>query len=220
MKRKQGPARGMTRRRPLVLAPPSADDMIGLLQAWRVWLVAGLVGALLGAVAYAAAPPPHRATATVNVDFHMELAWPQSTDREQFYYLERETRKLIEIAMSDAVFSSVASSVPGSTVPELRSGILKLSQPGIGGWHFFADHRDAALAGALARAWAQSFVDAVRHAVAASSPGGLERYITADVVQAESLPPDHSQEQGWYILAGAAIALVLAATIILFLRES
>ena len=52
--------------------------------------LSGLIGAALGAALYAVAPPPYKARATVNVDFHMEQAWPQNTDREQFYYLERE----------------------------------------------------------------------------------------------------------------------------------
>ncbi len=56
---------------------------------------------------YLLMPPPYRARATVNVDFNLEQAWPQETDRQQFYYLERETRKLEEIAWSDAVMQSV-----------------------------------------------------------------------------------------------------------------
>ena len=112
----------------LVFAPASADDIISLLKAWRLWLLAGLIGALLGFAAYILAPPPYRARATVNVDFHLEQAWPQNTDREQFYYLERETRKLIEIAMSDSVLEAVARAQPAFTVAELRAGVLQLKR--------------------------------------------------------------------------------------------
>jgi uncharacterized protein involved in exopolysaccharide biosynthesis len=41
----------------IVLAPPAPDDVIGLLKAWRFWFLGGLIGALLGAAAYAILPP-------------------------------------------------------------------------------------------------------------------------------------------------------------------
>ena len=84
-----------------LFSPPSIDDLIRLLKAWRFWSVGALIGALIGAGLYYIAPPPYRAHATVLVDFNLEQAWPQETDRQQFYYLERETRKLEEIAWSD-----------------------------------------------------------------------------------------------------------------------
>ncbi len=138
----------------LIFASPSPDDLIRLLKAWRFWLLGAFLGALIGAAVYYIAPPPYRAQATVNVDFHLEQAWPQNTDREQFYYLERETRKLEEIAVSDTVLNAVAAQVSGTTVEQLRDQKLQLSQPGNGGWHFFADDRDPQRAGALASAWA------------------------------------------------------------------
>ena len=77
----------------------------------------------------------YRACATVNVDFNLEQAWPQETDRQQFYYLERETRKLEEIALSDDVMQSLASSSSVS-VEELRNGKLTLGQLTWGGMAF------------------------------------------------------------------------------------
>jgi len=53
----------------------------------------------------------------------------KTTDREQFYYLERETRKLEEIAWSDSVLNQVASQVKDVTVDQMRGGKLQLSQP-------------------------------------------------------------------------------------------
>ena len=76
-----------------LFSPPSIDDLIRLLKAWRFWSVGALIGALLGAGLYYVAPPPYRAHAVVLVDFNLEQAWPQETDRLQFYYLERETRE-------------------------------------------------------------------------------------------------------------------------------
>src|SRR5512140_3281945 len=99
----------------LLLSAPSAEDLIRLLKAWRFWLLGAVAGALLGAAVYLIAPAQYRARATVNVDFHLEQAWPESTDREQFYYLERETRKLEEIALSDDVLGTVADQAPGLT---------------------------------------------------------------------------------------------------------
>jgi uncharacterized protein involved in exopolysaccharide biosynthesis len=55
-----------------LFAPPSVDDLMRLLQAWRFWVLSGLVGALLGGAVYFVSPPDFRARATVVVDFNME----------------------------------------------------------------------------------------------------------------------------------------------------
>src|SRR5215468_6365509 len=92
-----------------IFSSPSLDDLIHLLKAWRFWLVSAVLGGLLGAGLFYITPPPYRAHAVALVDFHLEQAWPQNTDREQFFYLERETRKLKAIAFSDNVLNEVAS---------------------------------------------------------------------------------------------------------------
>jgi hypothetical protein len=88
-------------------------------------------------------PPDFRARATVVVDFNMEQAWPVDSDRELFYYLERESRKLEEIAWSDDVMGRLSSqfAIP---VENLREDKLHLSQPAEAGWHFYADDATAA----------------------------------------------------------------------------
>ncbi len=138
----------------LIILSPSSDDLIRLLKAWKFWVLGAVVGALIGAAAYYIFSPDYRARATVNVDFNLEQAWPKETDRQQFYYLERETRKLEEIAWSDAVLDQVSS---GGQVPiaELRSGKLQLSQPAEAGWHFYADDPNAERAQNLAAKWAR-----------------------------------------------------------------
>ncbi len=202
----------------LIFSPPATDDLVHLLRAWRFWLLGAVVGAFLGAATYYAAPPPFRAVATVNVDFHLEQAWPQNTDREQFYYLERETRKLEEVAMSDAVLSAVASQVGGTSLEQLRGGQLVLSQPGNGGWHFFAVDRNPQRAAALASAWGVAFAGQVQKQVAAASQGGLEPFITADPVQVEGLAAHRSLSLSLYLMTGAIVFLAVATLIVLFVH--
>ncbi len=204
----------------LIFAPPAADDLVHLLRAWRFWLLGAVVGALLGAATCYVSPPPFRARATVNVDFHLEQAWPQNTDREQFYYLERETRKLEEVAMSDAVLGMVVSQVTGTSLEQLRGGQLMLSQPGNGGWHFFADDRDPERATALASAWAVAFANQVQKQVAAAPAGGLEPFITADPVQVEGLAAHRTLNVSLYLLAGAIVFVALATLILLFVHAA
>jgi hypothetical protein len=201
-----------------VLAPPTIEDLIRVTSAWRLWILGGLMAAALGAAIYVVAPPPYRARATVNVDFHLEQAWPVSTDREQFYYLERETRKLVEIAMSDQTLGVVTSELPGISLQQLRAGAAQLSQPGNGGWHFFGIDRDPERAAVIASAWARAFSEAVGRQVLAGEAGDLERFITADLTRVESLKPERSVSLGAYMLASVIVALSLIALVLLLVH--
>ena len=199
-----------------LFSPPSPDDLIRLLKAWKFWVLGAAVGVLLGAVVYYIFPPDYRARATVNVDFNLEQAWPKETDRQQFYYLERETRKLEDIAWSDDVLKIIST---GLLVPvdELRGGKLKLSQPAEGGWHFYADDRNPQRAQDIAEAWALIFTQKVQENIAGSQ--GLNSFIRVDPTQTENLPIRRSISLSVYLLAGAIAFLALSALYILFFSK-
>ncbi|HXQ33264.1 MAG TPA: hypothetical protein VN843_04505, partial [Anaerolineales bacterium] len=193
--------------------PPSLDDLIHLLKAWRFWSIGALVGALIGAAIFYIAPPPYRAYATVLVDFNLEQAWPQETDRQQFFYLERETRKLEEIAWSDDVMNLLSS---GLLIPvdDLRGGKLQLSQPAEAGWHFYAEDKNPDRAKELAAAWAYAFTKQAREKIETST--GLNSFIEVEVTQSENLPVERSVSLSEYLLVGAVGFLFLSSSFILF----
>ena len=199
-----------------LFSPPSLDDLIRLLKAWCFWVLGALAGALLGAALFYIVPPPYRARATVNVDFNLEEAWPEESDRQQFYYLERETRKLEEIAWSDVVMQTVANA-SGVEVSDLRGGVLSLSQPAEAGWHFYADDRDMEKAESLASTWALSFTEQARADMA--SQVGLNSFIRVDAAQAEDLPVYRKVSLGTYLLSGSVGFLAVSALAILFFKS-
>jgi len=202
------------------------------------------LGGLLGAAVYFVAPPEYRARAIVVVSFNMEKAWPVNSDKELFYYLERESRKVEEVAWADATLQLVADGT-GFSVAQLRSGKLELSQPKDGAWHFYANDTQAAVAAKLASAWAGAFssqirqgietavaLDAARKALAVNpqdvklkaSISELEAKSLAitpelqvSLSQAKDLPIERKSGQGIYVLAGAVFLLAICALLILFI---
>lgn len=199
-----------------LFSPPSSDDLIRLLKAWKFWVLGAVAGALIAAAVYYLAPPAYRARATVNVDFNLEEAWPEESDRQQFYYLERETRKLEEVAKSDEIMQILSSSllVP---VEELRDGKLKLSQPAEAGWHFYAEDRNRERAQDLASTWAVLFTQKVQENVAGSQ--GLNSFIRVDATQTENVPVERSISLSTYLLTGAVAFLGLSAFGFLFFSK-
>lgn len=194
-----------------ILSSPSLDDLTRLLKAWRFWVLGAIIGSAIGAAFYYMAPPPYRARAVVNVDFNLEQAWPKDTDRQQFYYLERESRKLVEIAWSDEVLAEL--NVP---VEDLRSGKLNLSQPAEAGWHFHADDADPQKAEELASAWANAFVEKAQAEIAS---GNVNEFVKLEVTQSANLPKERSNPLANYLLAGASGFLILAVFFVLFLKS-
>jgi len=200
-----------------LFSPPSLNDLIRLLKAWRFWVLGAILGAAIGAAAYYVAPPPYRARATVTVDFNLEEAFPQDTDRQYFYYLERETRKLEDIAWSDDVMDQLSSEF-GIPVEELRGGKLELSQPAEGGWHFYATDETVRQAVEIASTWARLFTDEVNAKVANSD--GLNPFIRVEMMQAENLPTEPSLPQSTYLLIGAIGFLAVSAFSVLFFGKA
>lgn len=197
-----------------LFTPPSLDDFIRLLRAWRFWMLCAFLGAILGAIVYYIIPPPFRARATVNVDFNLEQAWPQDTDRQQFNYLEREARKLEELAWSDDVMGQLSSQF-ALTVADLRGSSLQLGQPAEAGWHFYADDSDPQIAASLASSWAQAFVDVVQDQV---DSGTVNEYVRLEVTQSQDLPTDRSIPLSGYLLAGSLGFLTAAVFVTLLIK--
>lgn len=193
-----------------LLSSPSLDDLIRLLKAWRFWVLGALIGSVLGATVYFIFPPEYRARATVNVDFNFEEAFPTNTDRQDFYYLEREARKMVELAWSDDVLSQLHE-----PLEELRGGKLNLSQPAESGWHFYADDRDPQKAEALASAWAIAFAEKAQAEIEA---GNLNEFIRLEVTQSQGLPKERSISISAYLLTGASGFLLLMVLVVLFIK--
>lgn len=143
----------------------SNDILADFLSAWRLWLLGALLGAVVGWLAFQVAPPPYRAQATVVVDNNLEEAWQFFPDRQLFQFLLRETERLEQLAWSDEVIQGLASAGSGYTAEQLSAGVLVLSHPSDGGWHFYASAPDPAQAQALASGWAERFVAAAQAAV-------------------------------------------------------
>ena len=199
-----------------LLTPPSLDDLIRLLKAWRFWMLGALLGALLGAAVYFIAPPPFRAKATVNVDFNLEQALPQDTNRQQFYYLERESRKLEEIAWSDEVMNQLSLEF-GISVEDLRGEKLQLSQPAEAGWHFYADDANPQTADSLASTWAEAFAAKVQADIKA---GDINEFVKLEATQAKNLPKERRIPLSGYLLAGSIGFLTLAVFVMLFISPN
>ena len=197
-----------------LLTSPSLDDLIRLLKAWRFWVLGAILGALIGMAVYYMVPPPFRAQATVNVDFNLEQAWPQDTDRQQFYYLERESRKLEEIAWSDEIMGQL-SSRSGILIEELRNDKLQLSQPAEAGWHFYADYSDSQIAASLASAWAEAFVQKVQAEI---GTGSINEFVKLEVTQSANLPKERRVPLSGYLLAGSVGFLTFAVFAMLFIK--
>ena len=193
-----------------LFSSPSLDDIIRLLKAWRFWVLGAIIGSAIGVAFYDIAPPPYRAKAIVNVDFNFEEAFPANTDRQDFYYLEREARKMVELAWSDDVLNEL-----NAPVKELREGKLTLSQPAEAGWHFYADDQNPQKAEELASAWANAFVEKTQTEI---QSGNLNEFIKLEVTQSANLPKQRSVPLANYLLTGSSGFLLLAMFAVLFIK--
>ena len=194
-----------------LLKPPSLNEIIRLLMAWRVWVAGAVVGAVLAVLLYFVMPPHYRAMATVLVDQNAEQVVPvQRSDLVIYTFLQRETDKLELIVWSDDVMARVSSQT-GVPVSELRVKRLHLSQPSDGGWHFYADAPDPQAASAMASAWAGAFAE-----IAQSHPAGVNPLLEINYTQAQDLPIQRTVSLGVYVFSGASIGIVLLALGLLF----
>lgn len=201
-----------------ILTPPSLDDLTNVLKAWRFWILGAMLGAVLGAILYYVVPPTYRAQATVNVDFNVEEAFPTDNDRQYFYYLERETRKMVELAWSDEVLNELlifSAEELRFSVSELRNEKLDLAQPMEAGWHFYADDEKPQVASALASMWANAFVKKVQSEI---EIGNINPFVKLEVTQSEDVPIQRSIPLSSYLLVGSIIFLLISVFFVLFTK--
>lgn len=226
-----------------LLLPPSIDDLIRLLRAWRFWTLGALLGGLLGVTFYYIAPPQYRARATVVISFNMEKSWQNKPDNELFYYLERESRKVEEVAWADKTLEEVSGQT-GISISDLRAGKLQLSQPQDGAWHFYASDTKSTTAQDLASIWATSFTEQIQAGILTAieldaarialqnNPNDSQLQAQIQNLEAESLaitpelqislsqsehiPVERKNSPGVFALAGAGLFLALSGLLILF----
>lgn len=226
---------------------PASEDVISILQAWRFWLLLTLLGALLGYLFYQVFPPPFRAQATVNVNQNLEQAWPDATtERDLMTYLSRETQKLVHVTWADETLSLVVKEISTTSLESLRSGILQLSQPADGAWHFWAYDHDPQVASRLASAWARAFYEQTLQGVDIAiqiqsaqtllqqSPSdelemhlkeleekslGISPFLQVTYSQEQQLPVRRTYESGTAVLVGAGLAWLITTLGLLFIGK-
>ncbi len=144
---------------------PKFSTLSRILLSWKLLCIGFLAGGLIGAVICKLLPPIYRASSVVVINQNLEKLFPDSPDREIFYFLERETNRLEELAFSDIVLQQVADENPGYTIANLRSKNLVLAQPSDGGWKMYGYADQPAQAKSLAVTWAKVFSTEVQRGV-------------------------------------------------------
>lgn len=144
---------------------PKFSTLSRILLSWKLLCIGFLAGGLIGAVICKLLPPIYRVSSVVVINQNLEKLFPDSPDREIFYFLERETNRLEELAFSDLVVQQVADQVPGFTIAQLRTSHLVLAHPSDGGWRMYGYAADPAQAKLLAVTWAKVFTTEVQRGV-------------------------------------------------------
>ena len=175
-------------------------------------------GLFLATTLYYLLPPIYSAQATVVMDMNVEENWSGLPDNEIFYFLDRETRKLVELAWSDSVLARVESET-GVSVSTLRSETLQLSQPKDGGWHFYAKSSSRAQAEIIASSWAVSFTEQISSTSASDNPFGILENIKVTPTQTQNLPVKRQGELLWFALAGALSGWLIGLLLVLFKKR-
>lgn len=175
-------------------------------------------GLFLGCSLYYLLPPVYQARASVVVDLNIEQNWHGSPDNEVFYFLDRETRKLVELAWSDRVISQVEEE-NGLDVSLLRNEILSLSQPKDGGWHFYASAATPSQAEELASSWAKAFINEVSSARSNQNELGILENINAIPSQIEDLPIVRKGSLLLFGLIGATGGWLIGMLLVLFRKR-
>jgi hypothetical protein len=140
--------------------------------------------------------------------------------------------------------TKVAGEVGNVSGSDLRSGILELSEPADGGWHFYANDPSATRAEQMASVWAKTFMtevrsgietavalDAARKALEANPTDeellswvseletwslGITPELQISPAQISDLNPQRRVGVANYIFAGAVLLMAISALSILF----
>jgi len=197
---------------------PRARSLIQLLLDWKLGFLLMTAGLFLATTFYYLLPPIYSAQATVVVDMNVEENWAGLPDNEIFYFLDREARKLVELAWSDSVLAQVESET-GVTVSKLRAETLMLSQPKDGGWHFYAKSTSPERAEIIASSWALSFTEQISSSSASDNPFGILENINVTPTQTHNLPVKRQGELVWFALAGALGGWLIGLLLVLFKKR-
>lgn len=191
--------------------------LIQYLLEWKLSLLFMLAGVAIGVICYLIAPSAYQSKASVIVDFNVEENWNGTPDNEIFYFLDREARKLEELAWSDQVLFIVADQV-GIPVAALRQDVLSLSQPKDGGWHFYARSDDIKQAELIAGAWASAFAEVVNENITGDNPLEILENIAVTPSQISDLPTKKLNSLAAFSLIGA-LSGWLVGLIVLMVRK-
>lgn len=134
---------------------------VQILFSWQMWLLGALLGAIVGGILIFILPTQYRVHATVLVDQNTEEAWFATDEKNKFYYLDVENRKLEAVAWGDAVMHVISEVVPNVDVVALRNNQLKIVRQYDGIWEFHVIDKDREKAEQIAGAWAVAFSEEV-----------------------------------------------------------
>jgi hypothetical protein len=134
------------------------NNLILVLQSWRLWLLGAILGAIGGGLIFQLTPPSFQAEAIVSIDHNLEQAWPFPMDKSEFVFIGRETHKLELVAWGDGIFISILTNNPKYLEEDLALSIDKSQE---GAWGFYATADNKQDAENIVNSWVLAFEEEV-----------------------------------------------------------